>query len=470
MKHVNTLHERLDVFVKVLYIRAFVQWVDFEKYSALYRKHILLMNGWIEDEKKSVDDFENSFQSLIQSFQKNKFDNNFPIPLFEDDSLANGAHRFACCLYFWIEPKTIQAEKWLQKTIWDILWFKEQGFTQEELIIILKEYYNYNSEASLIILWPLIWKKLHTVKKVLSSHNIQVLWNFTLWLKNKHTFKEFIYDIYSYDWDFQSSLGIDKKAIELSANWVDVEILIVENKHKNKKSQKEDIRSEILEKIPNIPSKYYTFHSWDTQNEEKYLIDIILNENNIQKLYKRWSAAVSLDEKISEIYAYIEKQNLSIENFCIVWSWPLWVFWITEVSDIDIIFKKENASGIIKATANIDILDYQYYKDISNENLIEDQRYHFYYRGLKFLDLEILKIVKWNFWNREKDIIQAKKIEKFLFSNSHINFKTKIILQYRFLKKIWKVKFINAAIYTTKKLWIYKPVSYLWRKYILKNN
>lgn len=466
MNKIKSLHERLDIFVKVLYIRAFVEWKDFKKYKQLYRKHILLMNWWVEDKKKSVNDFENSFQNLIKDIKKNNFNSNFPIPLFKDWDILNGAHRLACCIYFWITPSTIISKKHWHKTKWDLNWFIKNGFSQKEIINILREYYNYDEDISLIILWPSIIEKKEHVKKIISQHSINIYWSFTLWLKDRHTFREFIYDIYAYDWHFKESLWLDKKSLELSSKWTNIEVLII--KSSSKILEKQKIRSNILEYFPKIPSKYYTFHAWDRREEDIYLINIILNENNISNLYQRRNVEKSLSQKIDIIYTYIRKNNISTQDFCIVWSWPLWVFWIDKVSDIDIIFKNIKSSGIIKASKYIDILDYEYYKDISNKELIENPTYHFYFRGLKFLNLDILKVVKWDFWAREKDIIQSKRIENFLLSNSKINYKAKIILQYHFLKKILKVRLINTAIYITKKLCIYKPISYLWRKHILK--
>lgn len=149
-KNINiNFKDRLDIFIKILYIKWFIENKNFSFYRNMYVKHIKLFNWCIEDNKNNIKDFENSFQNLIYSFKKKWFKNKHSIPLNKKWEIINWAHRLACCIYFNIKPNFKITNK--KGIYWWINWFKKNYFSENEIkeIINLYNSYNFNKNISL---------------------------------------------------------------------------------------------------------------------------------------------------------------------------------------------------------------------------------------------------------------------------------------------------------------------------------
>ncbi|MFT4261026.1 MAG: hypothetical protein ACMXX9_01185, partial [Candidatus Woesearchaeota archaeon] len=96
MNYFNYFNEnRLDIIIKYLYVKSYVENNNYEYYKKLYLTSIKIINGGFEDNKKSIDDFLNKFNKLITSIQKKGFNKKYSIPIGKDGIILNGAHRLA---------------------------------------------------------------------------------------------------------------------------------------------------------------------------------------------------------------------------------------------------------------------------------------------------------------------------------------------------------------------------------------
>jgi len=463
------LHNRLDIFVKILYIKAYLEKKDFSFYQKLYQKHILLYNWWFEDNKKNIKDFENNFQNLILNIKKNWFNENFPIPINKNWELLNWAHRLACCIYFNITPIfQVKEGKWV---IWDFEWFEKNSFSLEEIIEILKINTDYNNYFFYII-WPdLLHKEKEIIKDIKQKWNLIWKINFKT---NKNILSEFIKDLYSYDkWNIKWWLWIDKKIILLNKNKNNnIKILLFNNKEDfNQRNFKDKLREKYKKhvSIQDWTEHFYTFHSWEDEKENKYMKNIILNYKNL----KNYSLRVAIEDNskliknIIDFYNYCDKNNLEKNNFCIVWSSVLEIFWLKKANDLDLISLNINSWKLLKITNTLEIFEYNYSHIFSNKELILNEKNHIFFRWLKILSPDIFLKIKLSF-NRKKDIKDIKLLQNLSLNNNN-SILRKIYFEIRYYKKKNITYFILFSIKYTKKIWIYKQISYLWRKYILKN-
>lgn len=463
--HNLKLYKRIDIFVKILYIKSFLEKKNFEYYQSMYRKHIKLYNWWLEDDKMNINDFEKSFQKLILNIKNNWFNNNFPIPITSNWEIINWAHRVACCIYFWIQPifKYVINEE----ITWDFNWFKLNRFTTKELMEIMNcviTHLNY----SIIIVWPTLNKNIEKITDIFNS-NFKIIWNLNL--DFNENLNELINDVYSFDKnEVDLWLSFFEKWELLKKYWNNINIYVLNNHSNETLKLKENLRDKLINFSDleyNSKNLYNTFHSSDNSKEAKYLSQILFNYGSYEYLKKRkFRSRKIFNDRLIKLKKYIINNELNINDFCIVWSWPLEIFNLDKTSDIDIIKSSNNNNWILKITPDIDLLDYDYWINISNSDIIDN--HYFYFRGLKFITLKQLVIVK-SFWLRDKDILHVKKINEFLFSdisNSNID---NIINEIYYIRKRILIKIINFSIKLTTKMWIYKQVSYLWRKYILKN-
>lgn len=455
------LNNRFDIIVKYLFVKSFESKYNFKYYKDFYLKHIKLWTWWIEDNKKNINDFYNNFIKLITNIKKKWFNKNYPIPINSKNEILNGAHRIATCLNYWIEP-TFNLWENINWYKWDFNWFKKKWFSEQNLLDLLYTYCDLNKKKfSIVIIWPNILRKNINILKKFSKYNI--IWDIEINIENKKNFQELILDIYSFD-KSASKLWIKEKWNFLSNYWTNIKILLIENQLNDKEALRKKISEYSWIKDPK-KSMFYTFHSSDTYEEWNYLKNILFSYNNIKHLRLR-----NFNERSLFLKRLNKLSKINKHNFCLVWSSSLELFNLVKTSDLDYITENPTNNWIIKINNDIDILDYQYTKIFNNKEIIINNNLHFLYRWIKFISLDLLKKIKLE-WTREKDLQQSKLIERFLTKNkiNKNNLFNEILYNIKYIITKIKIIFIKFLIFTTKKLKIYKYISFLWRKYILKN-
>ena len=218
MKNNINLRKRLDIVVKYLFIKAYIENKDYDFYRNLYRKHISLQSGGIEDNKRSVNDFEASFIGLIKSMKKKWFDTNYPIVTNTAWDILSWAHRYACSLYLKIEPSLVldNALEWID---WSYNWFTKNNFSQDELLNILWWYCDISNKYSLLIVWP-------NITEHPSSILPDTVGSIRIDMGKKQNFKELIYDMYSHDYGIDINIGAIEKANYLANTGTYIDIYI----------------------------------------------------------------------------------------------------------------------------------------------------------------------------------------------------------------------------------------------------
>jgi len=120
----------------------------------------------------------------------------------------------------------------------------------------------------------------------------------------------------------------------------------------------------------------------------------------------------------------VDKEGIRIDDCCVVGSSPLEIFGIRKSTDIDIIidpFVRRNLfhDDVVNLSNNVDIVCKGYHRSqekekiFSDEQIIHDVDKHFYFRGLKFANLEIVRDRK-NWHKRPKDLKDVRLIDRFL--------------------------------------------------------
>lgn len=446
------LHNRLDIIVKLLYIEAYENKENYQYCKYLYEKHIKFQNAFLENGKKNKNDFLESFHKLIKSFKKEWFVKNHPITVWLEGTLIDGAHRYACCIYF---NKKINICESKDKGInWWIEWFIKNNFSRKDILYILKKYKEISWDT-LIILWPTC-----DINKIKRFYNIAYKISF----QREEEIWECISDIYGYELYLEKDIGIQKK-VEIVKKYKYFNIILLPKFEKKllRKELEKHIHSKYIAKKE---KPFFTFHSWDNKEEEKYIEDIILSYNYYKHLsWRENNISTKLQKFLKEL------QPIYTRNMCIVWSAPMWLYNLVTVSDIDIIEKDIQNKWIIKISNNTELLDYQYYKKISHKDIITNPENFFYYRWFKCISLEILLRVKEN-GHREKDQKQANILKNFLDKTKQIKQKKNYVKTLSSYIKFFYIRFLINLIeivrIITKKIWIYEKTSQLWRTYILK--
>jgi hypothetical protein len=146
--------------------------------------------------KRGGSDYKNPlkvFQKLISSFKDRGADSNHPILVNKDLHIVDGAHRLACALYFKAPFIAVKINKKLDFSPYGINWFKNNGFSDEELDLILQkknEIFSSNHLYFEVVLWPSVSQYFNEIEQfiqekysVLSSADYKDIPQFTTYIK-----------------------------------------------------------------------------------------------------------------------------------------------------------------------------------------------------------------------------------------------------------------------------------------------
>lgn len=131
---------RFDTKVKFLYVRAYVTHQDYEFWQDVYKQHLWVFNKFKENKpaKKCYEDFESSFNNLIDDFRVGNFVwEKSPVPVYKG-YLNNGAHRVATSLFF--GNKVLCYEDNRRLPVWDDKFFLKRGLSKEIIRRVNEEF------------------------------------------------------------------------------------------------------------------------------------------------------------------------------------------------------------------------------------------------------------------------------------------------------------------------------------------
>ncbi|MFT4244724.1 MAG: hypothetical protein ACMXYB_04710 [Candidatus Woesearchaeota archaeon] len=441
VSNINYFDEnRMDIVIKYLYVKAYIEQKYVKYFENLYLSSIKRINGGIEDDKKSPQDFLKKFNKLIKSIEKNGFNKKYPIPIGEDGILLNGAHRLAVCMYLNISPEVKYFKK-KSELKFDINFFEKAGFKKIHIYRIINEYCKLKPNKNIFILWEPSKKYWKSIKSKISKSQRIVFQN--QYRLNKKAMRNLIKDMYYYEFKHSLKNYINLKISNLEKYSTNSQILVIVTEP-ILNTPTIQIKNEIREKLHNkIPRELFiTLHTNDNLEHSRYLINLLFNYNNIEYLnYISDKYSKKVEKKLLFLENFIQKNNINKEDICIDSGTVLEICGIRSSSDIDIIVKEKPKN--IKKVPLVEIHNKNinsHKTNISDEEIIDLDYCHFYYKGFKCVNLGLIKLRKNSESKKEK--IDIKLIENFLtkkkFSHLHIfeelNFKFKVFIYYFFKK------------------------------------
>ena len=166
------------------------------------------------------------FQELIASFNNKGADSNSPLLVNKDLHIVDGAHRLACALYFNEPFIAIKINKKLDYSPYGIDWFKSNGFSTEELDLLLqrKEQILISNHLYFeIVLWPPVSQYFDEIEKfIMEKYTVYSSKNY----KDIPEFNTYIKDLYKID-DIKD-WKVDLKMKGMSAYPKDIRVIKIE--------------------------------------------------------------------------------------------------------------------------------------------------------------------------------------------------------------------------------------------------
>lgn len=120
---------RLDIAVRYLWIDSYLEGKPGDDlYRKMQERRVGPGYGEISEER---------FKQLLGSYLKNGYDRSSEIELGSDLMPIDGTHRLAIALYFGEKDVPCKIRPYSQKIIYDINWFEKNGFSREEICLII---------------------------------------------------------------------------------------------------------------------------------------------------------------------------------------------------------------------------------------------------------------------------------------------------------------------------------------------
>ena len=375
----------------------------------MYKEHLRIWNGFKEYDNPNKNTFESydiEFNNIIESM-KNGFDSSIStVPIVEDKYIVNGSHRVASCLSL---NKSVGCRESVtqsdgQKDCSWISLFSRLGLSTSFSDRVAIEYAKLKSGTFIVTLFPSAnnnyqqpLEVLNRIGKVFYYKSINFSSNGSLNLMKQLYLDE--------EWaTAYNGLGyITKRNLCFTTNHPTYVFLVEFNNIQDSVDAKKEIR-----KIFDIAN--HSVHINDTHDETIRLSQYLFNEGSIHLLNNKESNNQDLDSFLNEFKKIISTNNLDIDDYCITGSSILSAYGVRRFNDLDYLHNSEE----IKDDKNIIHSHNEYgvgIYDIDYHEIIYNTNNHFYYNGVKFASLDILKNLK-SKRNEDKDIVDVDIINK----------------------------------------------------------
>lgn len=444
--------KRIDIVVRYLLFRDFVNHVENKKHISLFSRFVLARGGGRElpayhsgKGKESVAEFIETGKRLCECMQEEGFAKEHFIPLGYDFKAYDGLHRIAAALAVnekvWVHEYNDRA---ISEVTFD--WFQENGFTIEDQIRILRAYTDtYAGKCGIFLLyapvenlWDYIEKQIGNYFTVVGKIDFDFRSNYV-------AFENLMRQVYS-DWD-QYSEWLSRKMDILVLAPLKYRIILVSDEDKKSEKFYEEIRALKLElrqhlfmdidhRIPII------VHASDSQEEYIHLRNLFLSANNIawlnknmRQYYRGWFL-----EQIDAVKNWCSQNNIPWENVCVVGSAVMELFGIRDAHNFNIIVNKIKPQQIRSLPNTIEWTESDYCLDenkkpIANQIIIEDDNFHTVFADIKFCNLDFVYRYK-QMRKTDKDVLDVAKMRTWYDFAEHYDDKNE--LQKQIKRELYK--------------------------------
>jgi GR25 family glycosyltransferase involved in LPS biosynthesis len=406
-------YDRFDVASKYIYAKYYINKYQTDWHIQLYKSHL---EKWIkfyntEPLKIGFKDFQTSFNNLLNSLYSKKFDENNPIPINNLGLACNGAHRIGSCLALGI-PVKVKVEEGQSSPSMTAAAFKKLYQLEEKYLDHMAyEYAKLKKNTFIVSLFPFGHEYKKEAEAILNKYGI-IVYDKDIWLSDTGAL-EFIRLVYTGEWwvgsysdNFKHSRAKAKLCFPTDLNnKCPVKIYLYECKDaKAARKAKEEIRA-LCNKGNEV------VHINDTHEQTKIIAATVFNRNSIEFLNKRQLKKLDNFERLfANLKKFIAENNVDPETLCVDTSAVLSSYGLRDCSDMDII----HHDPLPASFSNYGVDDHNphlHHHSKPLDEILFNPENHFYYQGVKFASLELVKKMKLD-RGSEKDLRDAKLIDQ----------------------------------------------------------
>lgn len=416
---------RFDIYAILIYIDHKVKGVsDLDFATSVYKERTRSLTSFKFSEdgnnkKNTFEDYVETLNLLIESFQYNTFDfDKYFIPVDKDYTLIDGAHRVACSIYF---NKKIKILRFIDLSIvkTNYLTLISNLLPQRYLDVMAFEATKWHDNLFMLFIWPKAYKDVSKLDKAfcIINNETEVMYHKDLNV-TYNAIRNLMIQIYGHmnwignvDNDFGSTY---EKADEVWDEIGKCRIILVKAKS-----------CEFILSLKAKVRKLFgiglaSMHSTDNLYETKLAAEALLNENSFHFISRAKPTTYIKSYKIFEEY----KTNLinakqALDEYIIDSSMVLALYGVREANDLDYYTITSDAPRQLIETSEIELHDISQsiFYSVNIHDLIYVPKHHFYFNGVKLVclfDLLQFKRARYNRLHDGKDKNDIKLIELLL--------------------------------------------------------
>ncbi len=409
---------RLDIMAKYIYAQQREMQVKSDWAIKVYAEHLRVWNGFVEkwQPKNSLKDFVEAFHTILDSIKQVGFDAKKSIAYIDKRGiLANGAHRLTSCLLYGRDI-ACQLYPLGPATCASAAFFKRRGLAEKYIDAMVLQYCLLKDLTYIVHIFPAvkgddvseeIKKILRFFGHIVYEKQVNLVANGPVNLiKQLYAHEKWLG---TYENDFSGAKSATKARFPNGRGAVKVYVLECATLEKVRACK------DLLRGLFGIGNP--SVHINDTHKETIDLAKIFFNENSIHFLnYGTGKNFEKFEQFFKRYKEWLNSNGVDQQCFCIDSSAVLSAYGIRDCHDLD--FLHHGYNEIAHATKNADISSHN--SSISHhvvglDDIIFNPENHFYYKGLKFASLDVVKKMKLK-RNEAKDRKDIKLIEDWVNS------------------------------------------------------
>jgi FkbM family methyltransferase len=460
VKKVNSLDlllksQRFDLLAKYLYVKYRVNEIKTDWYLNLYIDHIRAFSSGSFREgdglKNNLDDYINSFNLLIDNIKENGFDSNISIiPIDESAEPIDGAHRIAIAAYLGITVDVVEIP--YSKFDYGYKFFLQKGFSEKYADRIALEYCKLNSQAVIVNLHPVALGYDKKVEKILNNYG-NIFYKKEVMVNGEAPFLLTKTYYKKEKWIGSANDGFSgarRHSIQAFKN-MKTKPVRVYLYYCNKKEDLIKAKSEIRD-LYNVGN--YSVHINDSHDETIDLAQLWFNQNSIHMLNNSKSNYYNVFmDRLSLYDNWLKNSNFDSELFCIDGSSPMSVYGLRQSADLDFLHLNNDIPPTGNKYLNSHNEEAKYYKETIDQIVINPD-YHFFFNGLKFISLDVLKRMKQKRNEYPKDIEDVYLLDLILEKNIMLVVKNRAMMIYLYSDGAFK-QIVQYSIRRLKFIYMY---------------
>ena len=378
-------------------------------FTNIYKEHLRVWNGFKEYDnpsKNTFEDFINSFNELIGDIGSNGFDSDKSvIPVSSDGSILNGSHRIASCIHHSVEPSTVEGVDGKDGQ-WDCGYemFRRLGLDSPIMDSMAIEYSKIKTNTRLVTLYPTANpSKDNDVINIMNKHG-KVVYGKSIDFNLNGSFhlsrQLYLGEEWAGDWD-SNFTGFRQKTQLCFKPHVLTRVFLVEfNSQEDAINCKKEIRQ--IFRIAN-----HSVHINDYHHETIRLSRMLFNDNSVHYMNNLGLTKLPRFDSLLSEYSKLIPDGCE-DDYCVTASGVLSAYGLKDCNDLDYLHfgdKVVTDNQLISSHNEYGVGRYSLGKD----EIIYNPKYHFWYNGIKFASLDIVKELKEK-RGEPKDVIDVSLI------------------------------------------------------------